>query len=181
MHKTGACLPKQWQTGPRVQARVLDLGLPPEQLLAPARGCTLRQQDYSLSKCNEHVCHDYARFKNIKLKETKLRSNLGFSQSRGASSGIYIYIDLLPFRLRFSSRITQWICIVFIDFSGQIYKGFMMTLIHIIHLPFFNFQLGFLVQVELRQCFNNFQKFCKNYSGLSLAILACFKNLRLKV
>ena len=60
MHKTGACLPKQWQTGPLVQARVLDLGLPPEQLLAPARGCTLRQQDYSLSKCNEHVCHDYA-------------------------------------------------------------------------------------------------------------------------
>jgi hypothetical protein len=27
----------------------------------------------------------------------------------------------------------------------------------------------------------NFQKFCKNFSGLSLAILACFKNLRLKV
>jgi len=49
MHKTGACLPKQWQAGPLAQARVLDLGLPPEQLLAPARGCTLRQQDYSLS------------------------------------------------------------------------------------------------------------------------------------
>ena len=49
MHKTGACLPKQWQAGPLVQARVLDLGLPPEQLLAPARGCILRQQDYSLS------------------------------------------------------------------------------------------------------------------------------------
>ena len=49
MHKTGACLPKQWQAGPLVQTRVLDLGLPPEQLLAPARGCTLRQQDYSLS------------------------------------------------------------------------------------------------------------------------------------
>jgi hypothetical protein len=28
---------------------VLDLGLPPEQHLAPARGCTLRQQDYSLA------------------------------------------------------------------------------------------------------------------------------------
>ena len=55
MHKTGACLPKQWQAGPLVQARVLDLGLPPEQLLAPARGRTLRQQGYSLSKCNEHV------------------------------------------------------------------------------------------------------------------------------
>jgi hypothetical protein len=49
MHKIGACLPKQWQAGPLVQARVLDLGLPPEQLLAPARGCTLHQQDYSLS------------------------------------------------------------------------------------------------------------------------------------
>ena len=48
MHKTGACLPKQWQAGPLVLALVLDLGLPPEQLLAPARGCTLRQQDYSL-------------------------------------------------------------------------------------------------------------------------------------
>ena len=45
MHKTGACLPKQWQAGPLVLA----LGLPPEQLLAPARGCTLRRQDYSLS------------------------------------------------------------------------------------------------------------------------------------
>jgi hypothetical protein len=49
MHKTGACLPKQWQAGPLVLALVLDLGLPPEQLLAPARGCTLRQQDYSLA------------------------------------------------------------------------------------------------------------------------------------
>jgi hypothetical protein len=49
MHKTGACLPKQWLADPLVQTRVLDLGLPPEQLLAPARGCTLRQQDYSLS------------------------------------------------------------------------------------------------------------------------------------
>jgi hypothetical protein len=49
MHKTGACLPKQWQAGPPVLALVLDLGLPPEQLLAPARGCTLRQQDYSLA------------------------------------------------------------------------------------------------------------------------------------
>jgi hypothetical protein len=44
-----ACLPKQWQAGPLVQALVLELGLPPEQLLAPARGRTLRQQDYSLS------------------------------------------------------------------------------------------------------------------------------------
>jgi hypothetical protein len=72
MHKTGACLPKEWQADPLVQALVLDPGLPPEQLLAPARGRTLRQQGYSLSKCNEHVCHDYAR------KKTKLMSNLGF-------------------------------------------------------------------------------------------------------
>jgi hypothetical protein len=90
MHKTGACLPKQWQTGPRVQARVLDLGLPPEQLLAPARGCTLRQQDYSLSKYNEHVCHDYAGFYNIMLKRTKLRSNLGFLSHAGLLV-VYIY------------------------------------------------------------------------------------------
>jgi hypothetical protein len=48
MHKIGACLAKQWQAGPLVQALVLDLGLPPEQLLAPARGRTLRQQGYSL-------------------------------------------------------------------------------------------------------------------------------------
>ena len=78
MHKTGACLPKQWQTGPLVQARVLDPGLPPEQLLAPARGCTLRQQGYSLSKCNEHVCHDYAGLITLCKKKTKLRNNLGF-------------------------------------------------------------------------------------------------------
>ena len=72
MHKTGACLPRQWQAGPLVQARVLDLGLPPEQLLAPARGCILRQQDYSLSKCNEHVFYGYAGFNNIMLREEKL-------------------------------------------------------------------------------------------------------------
>jgi hypothetical protein len=80
MHKTGACLPRLWQADPLVQARVLDPGLPPEQLLAPARGCTLRQQGYNLSKCNEHVCHDYAGFNNIMLKriKTKLMSNLGF-------------------------------------------------------------------------------------------------------
>jgi hypothetical protein len=68
MHKTGACLPKLWQAGPLV----LDLGLPPEQLLAPTRGHTLRQQGYSLSKCNELVCHDYAGFNNIMLREEKL-------------------------------------------------------------------------------------------------------------
>jgi hypothetical protein len=72
MHKTGACLPRLWQADPLVQTRVLDPGLPPKQLLAPARGHTLRQQGYSLSKCNEHVCHDYAGFNNIMLREEKL-------------------------------------------------------------------------------------------------------------
>ena len=43
MHKTGACLPKLGQ------ALVLDSGLPPEQLLAPARGRTLRQRGCNLS------------------------------------------------------------------------------------------------------------------------------------
>jgi hypothetical protein len=61
---------------------VRDLGLPPEQLLAPVRGRILRQRGYSLSKCNEYVCHDYAGFNNIvPKKETKLVSNLGFSWS----------------------------------------------------------------------------------------------------
>jgi hypothetical protein len=64
MHKTGACLPKLWQADPLVQD--------PEQLLAPARGRILRQRGYSLSKCNEYVCHDYAGFNNIMLKEEKL-------------------------------------------------------------------------------------------------------------
>jgi hypothetical protein len=68
MHKTGACLPRLWQVDPLV----LDQGLPPEQLLAPARGRTLRQRGYSLSKCNEYVCHDYAGLNNIMLKGGKL-------------------------------------------------------------------------------------------------------------
>jgi hypothetical protein len=87
MHKTGACLPRLGQADPLKQARVLDLGLPPEQLLAPARGRTLRQQGYSLSKCNEHVCHDYAKFGNIMLEETKSRSNLGFLSHAGLLEG----------------------------------------------------------------------------------------------
>jgi hypothetical protein len=63
-----------------VQALGLDPGLPPEQLLAPARGRILHQRGYSLSKCNVYVCHDHAGFNNIMLKEekTKLMSNLGF-------------------------------------------------------------------------------------------------------
>jgi hypothetical protein len=49
MHKTGACLPKLGQTDPLVQALVLDPGLPLKQLLAPARGRTLRQRGCNLS------------------------------------------------------------------------------------------------------------------------------------
>jgi hypothetical protein len=72
MHKTGACLPKLGQADPLVQALVLGPGLPPEQHLAPARGRTLRQRGCNLLKCNEYVCHDYARFNNIMFKEEEL-------------------------------------------------------------------------------------------------------------
>jgi hypothetical protein len=49
MRKTGACLPKLGQADPLVQALVLDPGLLLEQLLAPARGRTLRQRGCNLS------------------------------------------------------------------------------------------------------------------------------------
>jgi hypothetical protein len=49
MHKTGACLPKLGQADPLGQALVLDPGLPRKQLLAPARGRTLRQRGCNLS------------------------------------------------------------------------------------------------------------------------------------
>jgi hypothetical protein len=55
MHKTGACLPKLGQADPRWQALVLDPGLPPKQLVAPARECTPRQQDYSLSNAMYNI------------------------------------------------------------------------------------------------------------------------------
>ena len=48
MHKIGACLPKLGQADPLGQALVLDPGLPPEQLLALARGRTLRQRGCNL-------------------------------------------------------------------------------------------------------------------------------------
>ena len=67
MHKTGACLPKQRQAGPLVQALVLDLGLPPEQLLAPAQRTYSPSARLQSIECNEHVCHDYAGFNNIML------------------------------------------------------------------------------------------------------------------
>jgi hypothetical protein len=55
MDKTGACLPKLGQTDPRWQALVLAPRLPPEQLLAPERGCTLRQRDYILSNAMNKI------------------------------------------------------------------------------------------------------------------------------
>jgi hypothetical protein len=60
MHKTGACLPKLRQVDPLGQALVLDLGLPPEQLLALARGCTLRLRVYNLLNAMNkiYVCYD---------------------------------------------------------------------------------------------------------------------------
>jgi hypothetical protein len=74
MHKTGACLPKLGQADPLVQALVLDPGLPPEQLLAPTRGRTLRQRGCNLSNAmNKNmyamVMQDLA---DIILKEEKL-------------------------------------------------------------------------------------------------------------
>jgi hypothetical protein len=74
MHKTGACLPKLGQADPLGQALVLDPGLPPEQLLAPARGRTLRQRGCNLSNAmNENmyamIMHDSV---NIMLSERKL-------------------------------------------------------------------------------------------------------------
>jgi hypothetical protein len=49
MHKTGACLPKLGQADPLGQALVLDPGLPPKQLLAPARVYTPRRRGCNLS------------------------------------------------------------------------------------------------------------------------------------
>jgi hypothetical protein len=60
MHKTGACLPKLGQADPLGQALVLDPGLPPEQLLAPTRGCTLRPRGCNLSNAMNKIyaCYD---------------------------------------------------------------------------------------------------------------------------
>jgi hypothetical protein len=73
MHKTGACLPKLGQADPLVQALVLDPGLPPEQLLDPARGRTLRQRGCNLSNAMNRnmyvmIMQDLT---NIMLKEGK--------------------------------------------------------------------------------------------------------------
>jgi hypothetical protein len=97
MHKTGACLPKQWQAGPLVQALVLDLGLPPEQLLAPARGRILRQQDYSLSNAMNMYVMIMQDLITLCQKKTKSRSNLGFAWSYRAFSGLCLSLLGLGF------------------------------------------------------------------------------------
>jgi hypothetical protein len=74
MHKIGACLPKLGQTDPRRLALVLDPGLAPEQLLAPARGCTLRQRGCNLSNAmdKKYVCYDMHDLVTIMCSEEKL-------------------------------------------------------------------------------------------------------------
>jgi hypothetical protein len=74
MHKTGACLPKLGQTDPRWRALVLDPGLPPEQLLAPARGCTLCQRGCNLSNAmsKKYVCYDMHDLVTIMHSEEEL-------------------------------------------------------------------------------------------------------------
>jgi hypothetical protein len=83
MHKTGACLPKLGQADPRWQALVLDPGLPPEQVLAPTRGGTLRQRGCNLSNAMNkiYVCYDMQNLVTIMHREgkTKLVDDLGFS------------------------------------------------------------------------------------------------------
>jgi hypothetical protein len=70
MHKTGACLPKLGQADPLV----LDPGLPPEQLLAPARGRTLRQRGCNLSNAMNKNMHAMIMqdLVNIMLSKRKL-------------------------------------------------------------------------------------------------------------
>jgi hypothetical protein len=57
-----------------VQALVLDPGLPPEQLLAPAQGCTLRQRGCNLSNIMSKNMYAIIMqdFVNIMLSEGKL-------------------------------------------------------------------------------------------------------------
>jgi hypothetical protein len=74
-------LPSKAQADPLVQALVLDPGLPPEQLLAPARGRTLRQRGCSLSNAMNRnmyvmIMQDLQHY--AKGRKTKLVSNLGF-------------------------------------------------------------------------------------------------------
>jgi hypothetical protein len=74
MHKIGACLPKLGQADPLVQALVLDPGLPPKQLLALARGRTLRQRGCNLSNAMNKNMHAMIMqdLVNIMLSKRKL-------------------------------------------------------------------------------------------------------------
>jgi hypothetical protein len=88
MHKTGACLPKLGQADPLGQALVLDPGLPPEQLLAPARGCTLHQRGCNLSNAmNKNmyvmIMQDLVIIM-LSEEKAKLVSNLGFPSYTGS-------------------------------------------------------------------------------------------------
>jgi hypothetical protein len=83
MHRTGACLPRLGQADPLVQALVLDPGLSPEQLLAPAQGRTLCQRGCNLSNAmNKNmyamIMQDLVNIILRERKKTKLVSNLGF-------------------------------------------------------------------------------------------------------
>jgi hypothetical protein len=75
MHKTEACLPKLGQANPRRQALVLDPGLPPEQVLAPTRGCTLRQRGCNLSNAMNKIygCYEMQNLVIIMYREGKTR------------------------------------------------------------------------------------------------------------
>jgi hypothetical protein len=78
MHKIGACLPKLGQADPRWQVLVLGPGLPPEQLLAPARGCTLRQRGCNLSNTMNkiYVCYDMQSLVTIMHSEEERKRRL---------------------------------------------------------------------------------------------------------
>jgi hypothetical protein len=58
-------------------------GVPPEQLLAPTQGCTLRQRVCNLSNAmsKKYVCYDMQDLVTILRSEEELRyfDNLGFS------------------------------------------------------------------------------------------------------
>jgi hypothetical protein len=61
-------------------------------------------------------------------------------------------------------------------------QGFGKSLIHIIHFPFFNFPFRVSkVGLNYNKVLIISKNSVKKYSGLSLAILACFENMRLKV
>jgi hypothetical protein len=66
-----------------VQALVLDLGLPPEQLLAPARGRTLRQRGCNLlNAMNMYVMimQDLTTFICPKIFEVKNKQNMPWTK-----------------------------------------------------------------------------------------------------